>query len=227
VISTAHRPGGSQPGLVSGKTGRKTGFGIPVCEAGEDGLGLLDEPDGEAGKVSLESRSTREAALPAGHPFQDGRNGPLFRRLWRRGPLDITEDQSFAREAVGDNASVDYFLGRGEAQFPGLMPRRKFPTHLRSQAGIARVEPIEIPAGREFDVEPEFHLGRAVLKDQEFDAAKRLLLGRLRRSKIFGGRNDCRLTGTHHQNHRKRHQDGPHMSRDSRGTLRLHDYNPC
>ena len=123
------------------------------------GFGLWDEGKGESG-------GSWQAGFAADKPVDSGFDGNFLREGLVGGWGELDKENSFLFITVTDERWDKNFFRKGELEFACNPACGKFPCDGGRQAGVARVGPVDVPAGDGTKTEAEGD--RLALFDQDW-----------------------------------------------------------
>ncbi len=123
------------------------------------GFGLWDEGKGESG-------GSWQAGFAADKPVDSGFDGNLLRERLVGGRSELNEQDGFLLVAVADEWRDKNFFWKRELKFTRGPSGGEFPSDGGRQAGVARVRPVDVPAG--YGTKTEAKGDRLALFDQDW-----------------------------------------------------------
>ena len=114
----------------------------------------------------IESRGSGEAGLFADEPFDRGLHGNFLWKGLALGWGELDKENSFLFITVTDERWDKNFFRKGELKFTRGPSGGEFPSDGGRQAGVARVGPVDVPAGDGTKTEAEGD--RLALFDQDW-----------------------------------------------------------
>lgn len=152
--------GGGREDLLGGKSDGE--FESELVEESLEvgiGFGLWGEGKGEGG-------GRWQAGFAADKPVDSGFDGNLLRERLVGGRSELNEQDGFLLVAVADEWRDENFFWKGELEFTRGPSGGEFPSDGGRQAGVARVRPVDVPAGNGTKTEAEGD--RLALFDQDW-----------------------------------------------------------
>jgi hypothetical protein len=123
------------------------------------GFGFWGEGKGEGG-------GRWQAGFATDKPFDSGFDGNFLRERLVGEWGELNEQDSFLFVAVADEWRDENFFWKGELEFTRGPSGGEFPSDGGRQAGVARVRPVDVPAG--YGTKTEAKGDRLALFDQDW-----------------------------------------------------------